>query len=41
MLSVLEGAEFNNQPVDATQAQQLIDQGNALLQQVNTLAGGN
>ncbi|HLI09877.1 MAG TPA: hypothetical protein VKV40_25170 [Ktedonobacteraceae bacterium] len=41
MLSVLEGAEFNNQPVDATQAQQLINQGNTLLQQVSTLAGSN
>ncbi len=40
MIALLGGAEFNNSPVDATQAQQLIDQGNALLQQVQTLAGG-
>lgn len=40
MISVLAGAEFSNQPVDATQAQLLIDQGNALLQQVRNLAGG-
>ncbi len=35
MISMLEQAVFANQPVDSTQAQQLIDQGNALLQQVN------
>jgi hypothetical protein len=39
MLTVLEQAEFDNQPVNTQQAQQLIDQGNALLQQVNNLAG--
>ena len=39
MIALLQAAEFNNQPIDATQAQQLIDQGNALLQQVSTLAG--
>jgi hypothetical protein len=39
MISVLSGAEFNNQPVDATQAHQLINQGNALLLQVSSLAG--
>ncbi len=38
MIAMLQGAEFNNQSIDATQAQSLIDQGNALLQQVNTLA---
>jgi hypothetical protein len=41
MITVLAQAEFNNQPPDAAQAQQLIDQGNALLQQVSTLAGGS
>ncbi len=40
MIAMLGSAEFNNSPVDATQAQQLIDQGNALLQQVRNLAGG-
>ncbi len=35
MITMLEQAEFNNQPIDEQQAQQLIDQGNALLQQVN------
>ncbi len=38
MLTVLEQAEFANQPVDTQQAQQLINQGNALLQQVNNMA---
>jgi len=32
---MLEQTVFANQPVDSTQAQNLIDQGNALLQQVN------
>ena len=41
MITVLEGAEFNMQPVDATQAQQLINQGNALLQQVSNLAANS
>ena len=41
MITMLEGAEFNAQPVDATQAQQLIDQGNALLQQVSKLAANS
>ena len=35
MITMLEQTVFANQPVDSTQAQQLIDQGNALLQQVN------
>jgi len=34
MITMLEQAEFNNQPIDERQAQQLIDQGNALLQKV-------
>jgi len=38
MIAMLQGAEFNNQSIDATQAQSLIDQGNALLQQVSSLA---
>lgn len=41
MITMLAQAEFNNQPPDPAQAQQLIDQGNALLQQVSTLAGGS
>ncbi len=41
MIAMLAGAEFNMQPVDATQAQQLIDQGNALLQQVSNLAANS
>ena len=35
MITMLEQTVFANQPVDSTQAQNLIDQGNALLQQVN------
>ena len=35
MVTLMEQVVFSNQPVDATQAQNLIDQGNALLQQVN------
>ena len=35
MITLLEQTVFSNQPVDSTQAQNLIDQGNALLQQVN------
>jgi hypothetical protein len=35
MITMLDQAEFNNQPIDKQKAQQLIDQGNALLQQVN------
>jgi hypothetical protein len=35
MITMLEQTVFSNQPVDSTQAQNLIDQGNALLQQVN------
>ncbi len=38
ILTVLDQAESDNQPVDRQQAQQLINQGNALLQQVNKLA---
>jgi hypothetical protein len=37
MITLMEQAVFANQPVDSTQAQNLIDQGNALLQQVNGL----
>lgn len=37
MISLLEGAEFNNQPLSDAQAQALIDQGQALLNQVNGL----
>ena len=39
MLTMLENAEFNNQPINVSQAQQLIMQGNALLQEVKALAG--
>ena len=35
MITMLKQTVFANQPVDSTQAQNLIDQGNALLQQVN------
>jgi hypothetical protein len=35
MIGMLEQAEFNNQAIDELQAKQLIDQGNALLQQVH------
>ena len=35
MITLLEQTEFANQPVNTQQAQQLIDQGNALLSQVN------
>jgi hypothetical protein len=38
MIGLLEGAEFNNQPIDGKQARQLIAQGQALLDQVNALA---
>jgi hypothetical protein len=38
MSAVLEGAEFNNQPFDVQQAQNLIAEGQALLDQVNHLA---
>ena len=37
MITILEQAEFNNQPVNTQQAQLLIDQGNDLLQQVGGL----
>jgi hypothetical protein len=37
MIGLLEGAEFNNQPFSDQQAQQLIAQGQALLNQVNSL----
>ncbi|HEY6410503.1 MAG TPA: hypothetical protein VIY29_23890, partial [Ktedonobacteraceae bacterium] len=42
MIGMLEQAEFNNQAIDEQQAKQLIDQGNALLQQVHgmVLASG-
>jgi hypothetical protein len=35
MITLMEQAVFANQPVDSTQAQNLINQGNALIQQVN------
>ncbi|HLX57701.1 MAG TPA: hypothetical protein VKR83_11810 [Ktedonobacteraceae bacterium] len=35
MLSLLEGAEFNNHPINVQQAQQLIQQAENLLEQVN------
>jgi len=38
MISLLQGAEFNNQHVDNKQAQSLISQGQNLLNQANTLA---
>jgi hypothetical protein len=37
MISLLEGAEFNNQPFSDAQAQSLISQGQALLNHVNSL----
>jgi len=37
MISLLEGAEFNNQPFSDSQAQSLISQGHALLNHVNSL----
>jgi arylsulfatase A-like enzyme len=37
MISLLEGAEFNGQPFSDSQAQSLISQGQALLNQVNNL----
>ncbi len=39
MSAALEGAAFNGQAIDEQQAQSLIDQGNALLDSVNSLAG--
>jgi hypothetical protein len=39
MITLLEGAEFNGQVINKPQAQQLIAQGQALLDQVNALAG--
>jgi hypothetical protein len=38
MNTVLEKAEFNNQPIDQSSAKQLIAQGRSLLAQVNSLA---
>jgi hypothetical protein len=38
MIAMLESAEFNSQQINKTQAKQLIDQGQALLDQVNNLA---
>jgi hypothetical protein len=38
MISLLEGAEFNNQPITQQQAQPLIEQAQTLLSQANTLA---
>ena len=40
MIGMLEGAEFNNQQIDKAQALQLINQGQALLAQVNSLVTG-
>jgi hypothetical protein len=37
MIALLEAAEFNNQPINQQQAQQLISQGNALLNKVNAM----
>src|SRR5713226_2909650 len=37
MIALLEGAEFNNQPFSDSQAQSLISQGQALLNQVNAM----
>ena len=37
MIALLEAAEFNGQPINQQQAQQLISQGNALLNQVNAM----
>jgi hypothetical protein len=39
MNALLEGAEFNGQPIPGAQARELIAQGQSLLDQVNTLAG--
>ena len=39
MITLLEGAEFNGQPINGSQARQLIAQGQALIDQVNALAG--
>ncbi len=39
MISLLEGAEFNGQPISNSQAQALIAQGQSLLDQAKTLAG--
>jgi hypothetical protein len=39
MIALLQGAEFNGQVIDKPQAQQLIAQGQALIDQVNALAG--
>jgi hypothetical protein len=39
MIAVLEGAEFNGQVINKPQAKKLIAQGQALLDQVNALAG--
>ncbi|HLI05527.1 MAG TPA: hypothetical protein VKV40_03060 [Ktedonobacteraceae bacterium] len=38
MITMLENAEFNNQPINEQQAQQLISEGQHLLQQVNIMA---
>ncbi|MFL5654001.1 MAG: hypothetical protein ACJ8CB_07475 [Ktedonobacteraceae bacterium] len=37
MIALLEAVEFNGQPINQQQAQQLISQGNALLNQVNAM----
>jgi len=39
MLTLLENAEYNGQPINVQLAQQLIEQGQALLKQVHDLAG--
>jgi hypothetical protein len=39
MIALLEGAEFDGQPINGSQAQDLIAQGQALIDQVNALAG--
>ena len=38
MISLLEGAEFNNKPFSDSQAQSLISQGQSMLQQVNVMS---
>lgn len=37
MITILENAEFNNQPINQQQARHLIQQGQSLLQQVNSM----
>jgi hypothetical protein len=39
ILVLLEGAEFNNQPISEKQAQQLLNQAQSVLQQMQNMAG--